>query len=225
MNTPNETLMDAYGTRHLLEEKKAEMSPWIPRVAAGLGAYLLYKGMQGNREEARMEEGAQTELSRRLALQQMMEATRNARYTPAPMVIPAGMSIPVGWDRGMVRMAPYEDPGVGADYPGAVPPPLEVTASAIGEKMAKVATAKNAGIGGAMMKTVTSAMPKSFKGQLALGGLAAGGLYAGSKAINGAANFMQKEPEGPSVYGAGRFGTQLPHAVNQYGQPQVGTPL
>ena len=59
---------------------------------------------------------------------------------------------------------------------------------------------------------------------IALAGVAAGGLYAGNKALQKGTQAMGTEA-GPATYGAGSHGSQLPMGVNQYGQPQLGTPL
>ena len=77
---------------------------------------------------------------------------------------------------------------------------------------------------------VTSAKssPLGLKGQLALGGLAAGGVYLGGKAL-GAAGRVLGDGSGPADanYGTagGYGGRQLSYGVNQYGYPQLGTPL
>jgi hypothetical protein len=55
------------------------------------------------------------------------------------------------------------------------------------------------------------------------GVLGAGAL--GAKAINTGVQALGQEPKGPATFGGGRFGTQLANGVNQYGQPQLGTPL
>jgi hypothetical protein len=55
------------------------------------------------------------------------------------------------------------------------------------------------------------------------GVLGAGAL--GAKAINTGVGALGQEPKGPATFGGSRYGTQLANGVNQYGQPQLGTPL
>lgn len=64
-----------------------------------------------------------------------------------------------------------------------------------------------------------------IKGNLAMAGLAAGGLFAGNKLLQGASRTMGSEASGPTTYGGGQHGFQPANAVNEYGQPQAGTPL
>lgn len=91
-------------------------------------------------------------------------------------------------------------------------------------------------VGGAMQQATEAAKPAAeaaksrlgLKGQLALGGLAVGGLYLGGKAVDAAGRALG-DGSGPADanYGTagGYGGRQLSYGVNQYGYPQLGTPL
>jgi hypothetical protein len=50
-----------------------------------------------------------------------------------------------------------------------------------------------------------------------------------TKGLQAGGRIMRREPKGPAVFGMGKpsgnIGYQIPMGVNQYGQPQVGTPL
>lgn len=232
MTSPNEALMDAYGTRELFEEKLAEMSPWVPRVIGGLGALALLAGMQHNRKESVQQQQDVSELGRQLELAKMQRANEGLRHTTPAFIIPPGYDVPVGLDQGMVRMASAlgadlaKEAGIGGMLSGLTKN-LQGASQAVkgwvgGLKMPATPNPVSAAQTGSKMM---GGLGLGMKGNLALGGLAVAGLYGGSKAINAGANYLQKEPSGPATYGAGRFGAQLPYGVNQYGQPQVGTPL
>jgi hypothetical protein len=77
--------------------------------------------------------------------------------------------------------------------------------------------AKRAGIVGAVVRNPTA--------RKALGGaaLVGGGLLA-AKAIKTIPQELGREA-GPRTFGSARFGFNPAFGVNQYGQPQAGTPL
>lgn len=80
-----------------------------------------------------------------------------------------------------------------------------------------VELAKKAGIIGTV---ATSPLARKALG---VGAVVGGGLLA-AKGISKAHQIMGEEAS-PQTFGSGRFGVKLPYGVNQYGQPQVGTPL
>jgi hypothetical protein len=82
---------------------------------------------------------------------------------------------------------------------------------------AGVELAKKAGILGAV---ATSPLARKALG---VGAIVGGGVLA-AKGISKAHQIMGEEAS-PQTFGSGRFGMKLPYGVNQYGQPQVGTPL
>jgi hypothetical protein len=55
------------------------------------------------------------------------------------------------------------------------------------------------------------------------GTLAAGAL--GAYGVNKGVQALGQPAPGPATFGGGRFGQQLAYGTNQYGQPQLGTPL
>lgn len=149
-----------------------------------------------------------------------------------------------GMDEGMVRMASIaaragadmaKEAGLGgfADFMKSIAPALKgagQTAATAAGSLAKAPGVASAagGAGGLLSKgkdLLGGKMGLGWKGNLALTGLAAGGLMLGNKGIQKATQVMGEEAGGPAVYGAGRHGYQLPMGVNQYGQPQLGTPL
>ena len=113
----------------------------------------------------------------------------------------------MGFDEGMVRLASI--------------------ARASGRTLTKVA-----GIGGAytgvaanagkFLGAATKTVLPGLKGQLALGAGVLGAGYLGTKAVKGGLRALGNEGH-PKNYGAGNY--QVPFGVNEYGHPQVGTPL
>ncbi len=198
MNTPNPALMQRYGTEDVFLAKTAGV-PLLASLMAGLfNAELAHSNQKGD-QKARAEQALQQEALREYELAKLQQAEEALRYTPVPdqaMVRLASIAADAGAD--LAKMG-----GIGT---GAVP--------AAGNLLAQGKKWLGGGLG--------------VKTNLALaGGTLATGILA-SKAMHAGTQAMAKQPTTPT-YGMGHpvrgVGYQLPFGVNQYGQPQVGTPL
>jgi hypothetical protein len=215
MNCPNSFLMKCYGTEDVFLEKTAGEVPLLARLAAGLfNAELAHSNQKGD-QRARLEAALQEEAARELELAKIREASaplngyRDDRGVGSAR---GSMDQAIFRDPGMVRLASIAA-GAGADLgkeagigTGAVPAASNLLAQ--GKKW----------LGGGL----------GLKANLALGAAGVGGTILASKAMHAGTRAMAKEPTTPS-YGMGHsvrgVGYALPFGVNQYGQPQVGTPL
>ena len=197
---PRSDLLHAYGTEDVLREKTAGELPLVARLSAallsaGLG-HAVVKSQGEQRDEAERMNLAAEELEER----RISPATSALRHSRAPALIGPGFidpaMVPVGLDEGMVRLA-----------------------EATGRALAKVA-----GIGSLAVQagTALGKMMPGLKGQAALGAGTLGAAYLGTKAVKGGLNTLGRE-SGPRNFGAGN--NQVPFGVNEYGQPQSGTPL
>jgi hypothetical protein len=199
---PRPDLLHTYGTTDVLEEKTAGELPLVARVSAallnaGLG-HAAVKSQGEQRDDAALMNLAAEDLEQR----RLSPATQSLRHTHAPALIGRGFvdpaMVPVGFDEGMVRLA-----------------------QASGRVLAKLGgigyTALAAKAGGTLGKL----MP-GLKGQLALGAGGVGAAYLGTKAVKSGLKAFGGE-SAPKNYGAGNY--QVPFGVNEYGHPQLGTPL
>jgi hypothetical protein len=212
--TPHPGLLSAYGTHGTFLEKAAGELPLGMRMGAGLlGFGLLRRQDEAVAREA-MQARRMNEALRELELLRMQQAIANARHTQVPMM--AG-DMPLGLDEGMVRMA-----------------------SQALQKEAGLGVAAGQAFGAA--KTFLSQAPKPQAAGLDAGklwnrtGLAGGawkwklpalaGAYMGYKGLTGGVKkglgYLSGEPH-PANYG--QMGPSVPAGVNQYGQPQMGTPF
>lgn len=244
MSTPNATLMQRYGTEAILQEKMADGMSLLERIAGGLAGVALGRNNAQVQAKHKMQAEQMNEMLRELELARVDVAGQTLRHTPVPRFAPS--YIPPGWDEGMVRMASVaaragadmaKEAGLGgfSDFMKGIAPALKgVGAKASGAigSLAKAAPAAAPAGGGALAGMAAKGkdllggkLGLGWKGNLALTGLAAGGLMLGNKGIQKATQVMGEEAGGPAVYGAGRRGYQLPYGVNQYGEPQLGTPL
>lgn len=241
--TPNTALMQRYGTESVFREKTAGAASLLERLAGGLAGGLLGKNNQDAAAKQKMQAEMMNEMLRELELARIDQAGQLLRHTPVPRF--ASSYVPPGWDEGMVRMASAaakvgadmaKEGGLGgfADFMKSMAPALKGMgqkamgamgslggAAAIAAPTAGAAT--GSALGGIASK-LKGNLGLGWKGNLALAGAAAGGLYAGNKALQKGTQAMGTEA-GPATYGAGSHGSQLPMGVNQYGQPQLGTPL
>jgi hypothetical protein len=250
MNTPNPTLMQHYGTEDVFLAKTADALPLLARLGMGILNFELASSSKKKDEEQKFEDALRYEAVREHEAAKMQQANEGLRHTHAPMLLQAGSDVPVGWDEGMVRLASVaalagadmaKEAGIGdfvtaAKTMGAkaLPALKGFGQKALGTlKSVGAATAPAAGAAPAAGDLIT-------RGKKLLGGglglktnllLAGGTLGAGvlaSKGISAGTRAMSREAPGPAVYGAparGGIGYQIPYGVNQYGQPQVGTPL
>lgn len=105
MKLPNLTLMQHYGTAGVFREKTAGASPFASRVAAAVFTGAMISSSQHGMALQQMEAHQLNEQFRLIEQRQMAPALDNLRHTRAPMFVPAGSDVPVGWDEGMVRLA------------------------------------------------------------------------------------------------------------------------
>lgn len=238
MNTPVPALMKCYGTEDIFQEKLANgASGLLARLGMGILDYHLVEGGQEAMAKQRAEEALMHEATREHALAQMRLAAEplrgegqvshvyadlgrgyNENTSPRfrrevdALLSEGGYTLPASLsDAGMTRLASIAA-AAGADL------------------------AKEAGVGVPSGNLVSRASG-ALKGKLGLGWkgqalLGAGAIGAGVLATKGGQKLQRyaaKEPEGPAVFGMGKpsgnIGYQIPMGVNQYGQPEVGTPL
>lgn len=195
MNAPNAALMEKYGTA-----KTAGEGALVARLlAAIINGELAHSNQKGD-QKARQQDTDRDEAVREYEASKLHQAEQGLRAASVP------------FDPGMTRLASIAV-GIGADM------------------------AKSAGVGTSAIPAAGNllAQGKKFmsgglglKGNLALGGAAVGGTILASKALHKGTQALAREPQTP-VYGMGHqvrgVGYQLPFGVNEYGQPQVGTPL
>lgn len=105
MNRPNLTLMQHYGTAGVFKEKTAGSTPFAARVAAAVFAGRMAAEAGAEMSLQNMEAHQLNQQFRLLEERNMAPAIANLQHTRAPMFVPAGSDIPVGWDEGMVRLA------------------------------------------------------------------------------------------------------------------------
>jgi hypothetical protein len=205
---PNPDLVEVYGTRDVFMAKTGGELPLVARLSAA-----LFNASQGRREvrsagEQRAEAELMTRAAEELEKERLRPATAALEHKRAPALIGRGFidpqAVPIGFDEGMVRLAHAsgralaKKAGIGGAYMGA----------AIGA--------------GKAMQGFTQKLLPGMKGNLALGGAVLGAGYLGAKALKGGLNLLSHE-SAPKNYGAGNY--QVPFGVNEYGRPQLGTPL
>lgn len=202
--SPNPLLAAHYGTEDVFLEKTAGELPLIGRLSAALFAAGVGHHLAKSQAEQRDEAELMTQAAEELERQRLGPATSTLKHTRSPTFIGQGFLdpalIPVGMDEGMVRLA-----------------------HATGRTLAKsagIGTALAAGTGKALGGAAKSL--GGWKGSLALGAGVIGAGVLGTKAFQGGMNAMKGET-GSKNYGAGNY--QMPFGVNEYGHPQVGTPL
>jgi hypothetical protein len=220
MNLPNLALMRAYGTAPVFFEKTSGALPLAARMGAGLlGMGMLHS--QSREIAGKVEESErQNQLARELEMLKMEAAIGGLRHTQAPVFAPSYM--PPGMDEGMVRLAGLAKEA-GVDITG-----LEKEAAFGGifgniagamKPQAPAPTALRQGAGQLLNRAGLGNGAWKWK----LPALA--GAYAGYKGltggVKGALGYMSAEPEGKT------FGPRpgIAYGVNQYGQPQQGTPF
>jgi hypothetical protein len=240
MTPPNHELMYRYGTAGVFAEKNAGAVSLVERLAGGLLGYGRVAANKADTDKHRAQAEAMNEMLRELELSKVDQAAQLLRHTPVPRFAPP--ELPPGWDEGMVRMAAVAA-GAGADLAkeaglgnfAGFAKSIGGALSGLGGKAAglfgggaSAIKAPSAVGGGLLSKSKGLLGGKAglgIKGNLALAGAAGGALYLGNKALQKGTQVMGSEAPGPAVYGGGRHGYRLPFGVNQYGQPQVGTPL
>lgn len=250
MNTPHSDLMKRYGTEDVFLAKTAGAVPLLERLGMGILNYGLAASNKKDDENQRIENELRYEAIREHELARMQPATDNLRHTRAPMMLPAGSDVPVGFDEGMVRLAfvaalaggdMAKEGGIGdfvtaAKTMGAKALPALQSA---GQKA--MGALKSVGAAASATEAPSAAGDLISRGKKFLGGglglktnlaLAGGTLAAAtlaSKGLSAGTRAMNSEAPGPAVYGMGHpsrnVGYQLPFGVNQYGVPQTGTPL
>jgi hypothetical protein len=243
MKLPNLALMQHYGTAGVFQEKTAGASPFASRVAAAVFTGGMIGAAQHGMALQQMEAHQLNEQFRLIEQRNMAPALENLRHTRAPMFVPAGSDLPVGWDEGMVRLASIAH-GCGSDMaklalgqpptpqstmPGIGPQktvnqgpaPATPVAKTVSMPGAAPAAAKSPGLMRSAFNAATSPL-----GRKALGwGAVLGGGYLALKGVNAGLNTMSR-PAPTQTYGGGGFGGyQVPMGVNQYGYPQAGTSL
>lgn len=222
--------MRHYGTSGVFFSKTAGVSPFAARVAAAMfsGAMVHAAGHEMDRQRA---EAHQLNEQFRMAEQRMMApVNQSLMHARAPMFVPAGSDLPVGWDEGMVRLASIAR-GAGEDmakqaammptfepdpFKGRAPLPMRAAASAAAP------TAQQAAKPGLMRSALGAAASPMGRKVLGYGALLGGG-YLALKGVNAGLGALSRPAPAQQNWGAP--GTQLPMGVNQYGQPQPGSPL
>lgn len=208
--TPRADLMQRYGTAPF--EKSAGAGSLIERV----GMLLLNEGLiasnRADDEEREREHTQEYEGRRERALEQVAPAVHALRHTDVP-------------DDSTVRLASVARV-VGTELAKHAGLNLSSVAG-IGKKALEAGKSVGSGVAGVAKKIpgagVAGFVAKHPGAVLGAGVLGAGAL--GAKAINTGVGLLGQEPKGPATFGGGRIGTQLAYGVNQYGQPQLGTPL
>lgn len=229
MNTPHPALMARYGTEDVFLAKTADAVPLLARLGMGILNFELASSNKTSGREAEIENTMRAEAIRELELQRMQQAT-------APLRGQASGATPL--DQGMTRLASIaahtgadmaKEGGIGDFVTAAKAFGGKAMGALKGLGGAGAASAPAAaGAGGGLMKFLGGGA--GLKTNLALGGAVIGAGVLGSKAMHAAGRSMGQQPYGgvaPTYGGATSRGTgvQLPYGVNQYGQPQVGTPL
>lgn len=228
MHTPIPTLMQHYGTEDVFLSKTADAVPLLARLGMGILNFELASSNKKSGREAEIENTMRAEALRELELQRMQQAT-------APLRGQASGATPL--DQGMTRLASIaahtgadmaKEGGIGDFATMAKTFGSKAVGALKGLGGAGAAAAPAAGAGGGLMKFLGGG--SGLKTNLALGGAVIGAGVLGSKALHAAGRSMGQQPYGgvAPTYGgstARGMGVQLPYGVNQYGQPQVGTPL
>lgn len=205
---PNPDLLESYGTGDVFRAKLAGELPLV----ASLAAALLNASMGRREVKSQAEQREQADLvnlaHEEFEKERLRPATSSLEHKRSPAFIGKGLidpqAVPVGFDEGMVRLAQAsgrmlaKSAGLGGAYTGA----------AIG--------------GGKLMQGVAQKLMPGMKGSLALGAGVLGAGYLGMKGLKGGLNLLGGE-SAPKNYGAGNY--QVPFGVNEYGRPQLGTPL
>lgn len=171
-----------------------------------IGMALLNEGFLAaahvDDEKVRSEQDEKYENKREHGLAQMAPAAEALRHTDVPeeMIRLAAVGVDIGAELAKTAgfsLTPMADIGKKA---------LEATKS-LGQQGVQAAKKTMGHVGLAV-----------GAGTLAAGALGAYGVNKGVQALG------QPAP-GPATFGGGRFGQQLAYGVNNYGQPQLGTPL
>jgi len=231
MNHPNLLLLRHYGTAGVFAEKTAGAVPFAARVAAAVFSGHMARDAGQEMDRQRLEAHQMNEQFRLLEQRAMNPALQNLHHTQAPRFVEANSDLPVGWDEGMVRLASIAR-AAGRDIAklaaGVMPAPVvkppmpmakPVTPAPAAAAPAKSLTSTALSAGNGAMNTMFG---PHWKGKaLALGAVAGGG-YLGLKGLNKGLGVMSREA-GPQSWGSPE--TQLPMGVNQYGNPQLGSPL
>lgn len=227
MNTPIPSLMKQYGTEDVLLAKTAGAEPLLARLGMSILNFALASSNQSGDVESAKKNEQKNEAVRQTALAEQQPARENLRHTQVPAFVEAGSRLPPGLDEGMVRLASIAI-ATGADRAKTAGiGDFIMLAKSLGSKampaLKSMGTAAPAAAGG-LGKFLGGG--RGLKTNLALGATAVGGTMLASKAMAGAGRVMSQEVA-PATYGGPvrGIGTQLPNGVNQYGVPQVGTPL
>jgi hypothetical protein len=211
MNTPVPLLMKHYSTEDVFLSKTADGGSLLAQLTVG----LLNLGMAESNEHALRKQlqdnDALYEAVRELELAKMRQATAplKGEASGAEMTRLASVAAGAGADMAI------KEAGIG-DF--------VASAKALGTK----AFGALKGLGADEPKASGKMLGRfGLKTNLAIGATGLGAAYLGSKAINAGTRELARTPQGPAVYGGQvrGMGYQLPYGVNQYGQPQVGTPL
>jgi hypothetical protein len=230
MNEPNAALMKRYGTEDVFLQKTAGETPLLALLAAGLFNAGLARSNKKGDDKSQAEQALRNEAIREIEHMKLDQAERALKHTP----VPEGRLSPKEL-RALDENAQFFESDPMFDKAGALDPStlrLASIAIGIGEDIAK-----EAGIGlnaapaaGNLLSSAKKLLSGGLglKTNLALGATAVGGTILGSKAMHAGTRALAKEPSTP-VYGMGApsrgVGYQMPFGVNQYGQPQVGTPI
>ena len=230
MNTPDVQLMRRYGTEDVFLRKLAGEEALLARLAGGLMGAGYARHEQNDAAKQQAQAAAMNEMGRELELLRIDRAALLLRGTPVPRFANPSMpfrDVPGGridnsqwqhdYDDGTVRLASIAA-GAGSDMAKQAGFNMAGFAKTISEGASKAVGAIK-GVPGMLKGGL------GWKGNLALGAAGVGTLALGHKAVSGARNVAGAELAGPTTYGGGRFGTQIPMGVNEYGQPQLGTPL
>lgn len=208
---PNPDLIQCYGTGDVFLEKTAGELPLIARLSAALLNASMGRAAVKSQAEQKSEAELLNLAAEELEKERLRPTTSALDHKRAPAFIGKGMidpaMVPVGFDEGMVRLASI--------------------AQASGRVLAKLAGIGGGymnmamGAGKALQSGVQKVMP-GLKGSLALGAGVLGAGVLGTKAVKGGLGLLGREST-PKNYGAGNY--QVPFGTNEYGRPQLGTPL
>lgn len=220
MKLPDLSLMRAYGTSEAFFAKTAGALPLAARVGAGLLGVGMLNSQSREMAGRAAENERQNELAKELEALKMEAAVRGLRHSPVPVFAPS--YLPPGMDEGMVRLAALtKEAGIditGLEKEAAFGGIFGNIASAM-KPQAQAPTALRQGAGQLLNRAGLG--NGSWKWKLP----ALAGAYAGYKGltggVKGALGYMSAEPEGRA------FGPRpgIAYGVNQYGQPQQGTPF
>jgi hypothetical protein len=229
MNTePNALLMRVYETEDVYLDKQAGLAPrpsFFGPIPAAVTNWYLARQYQEHQKEKRQKAVLMNELIRERNREEMRDVDQNLEYSQVPyssMVRLASIASEIGEDlakeAGIGDLASFSKNILSAGKSA-----LQTGAKALQGGASKALGALTPAAPSAAQGFLNRAglSPSSLKWKIPLAAGAAGAGYLAMKGGQGAMNYMSQEAH-PQSYGTG---PRLNYGVNQYGQPQVGSPF